>query len=554
MKYIPTIGLEIHAELKTRSKMFCSCANNPDEKRPNVNVCPICLGHPGTLPVLNKQAIRHVLLVGHAVGCTIADYTEWDRKNYFYPDIPKGYQISQYKYPLVTGGVIPVSVQEKVESEDNAQARNVSSAATQDKNSLLRHERSDMSKRAVVVVGGADQGLLPIAITRIHLEEDTAKSTHGQGKSADESLIDFNRAGVPLLELVTEPVIHDAETAGAFAREFQLLLRTLGVAEANMEKGELRVEANVSVAEEEKERSKELNKEKLGTKTEVKNLNSFRSVERAIAFEINRQIELLEKGEKVIQETRGWDENAGKTFSQRAKESSHDYRYFPDPDLPKLVISEIKEFSADEINKGMPELPWEKRARYRKDYGMTAKEAEIFVVSAIGLANYYEAVIEPFGDDMKRIKLATNYIANDYLYSMYLGDKMIGEINEVYNVNKITPNSFTELISLIAEGTLSSRGAKDLIDIVFKENPSIKDSFTGSFKDLAKKRNLIQKSDAGELESMVKEIIAKNPSVVADYKSGKLVALQFLVGQGMKLSKGSANPAVLKDVFLKELK
>jgi aspartyl-tRNA(Asn)/glutamyl-tRNA(Gln) amidotransferase subunit B len=531
--YIPTIGLEIHAELKTQSKMFCSCRNDPDEKRPNVNICPICLGHPGTLPVLNKQAIRHVLLVGHAVGGKIADYTEWDRKNYFYPDIPKGYQISQYKYPLISGGAIPVSVRSEISD------RKVES---------LKSKVESLEKRDFRL-GTFDSGLISIAITRIHLEEDTAKSTHGQGKSADESLVDFNRAGVPLLELVTEPVIHDAETAGSFAREFQLLLRTLGVAEANMEKGEMRVEANVSVASE-----KDTADGKFGTKTEVKNLNSFRSVEHAIAFEINRQIELLEKGEKVVQETRGWDENTGETFSQRAKESSHDYRYFPDPDLPKLVISEIKEFSPSNIKKDIPELPWDKRARYRKDYGMTAKEAEIFVVSAIGLTDYYEAVIEPFGDDMKRIKLATNYIANDYLYSMYLGDKMLGEINEVYNVNKITPNSFTELISLIAGGTLSSRGAKDLIGIVFKENPSIKDSFAGSFKDLAKKHNLIQKSDASELESMVKEIIAKNPAVVADYKAGKLVALQFLIGQGMKLSKGSANPEVLREVFLKQLK
>src|ERR1035437_4141070 len=364
-KYYPTIGLEIHAELKTNTKMFCGCKNDPDEEKPNVNICPVCMAHPGALPVPNKKAIENVIKVGLAIDGKIADFSEFDRKNYFYPDIPKGYQISQYKYPLVTGGVIPISLQEKT---------------------------SD------------------IAITRIHLEEDTAKSTHGQGKSIDESLVDFNRAGVPLLELVTEPVIHDAETASAFAREFQLLLRTLGVAEANMEKGELRVEANVSVASE-----GDTAGGRFGTKTEVKNLNSFRSVERAIDFEIKRQIELLEKGEKVIQETRGWDENAGKTYSQRAKESSHDYRYFPDPDLPKLVISEIPEFSADKIKKGTPELPWEKRARYQKDYGMTAKEAEIFVVSTIGLANYYESVIEPFGNDTKRIKLATNYIANDYL-------------------------------------------------------------------------------------------------------------------------------------------
>jgi aspartyl-tRNA(Asn)/glutamyl-tRNA(Gln) amidotransferase subunit B len=471
--------------------MFCSCANDPDEKRPNVNICPICLGHPGTLPVLNKKAIQHVLLVGHAVGGKIADYTEWDRKNYFYPDIPKGYQISQYKYPLVTGGTI-----------------------------------------------GA------VAITRIHLEEDTAKSTHGQGKSSDESLIDFNRAGVPLLELVTEPVIHDAETAGAFAREFQLLLRTLGVAEANMEKGGMRVEANVSVAKEENELKRQKPKvesRKLGTKTEVKNLNSFRSVERAIAFEIKRQSELLEKGDKVVQETRGWDENTAQTFSQRVKESSHDYRYFPDPDLPKLIISEITEFSADKIKKDMPELPWDKRTRLIRDFSMTAKEVAVFVEVPIA-GNYFESVTASLKDNKDISRLSINYILSDYLG---LIKKDHDEDYESF-INSIEPSNFTKLMKMISENKVSSRGAKDILVLMYKgdkREPLI----------IAEEKGLLQKSDAGELELMVREIITKNPSVVADYKSGKLVALQFLIGQGMKLSKGSANPEVLKKVFLKEL-
>ncbi len=274
-KYTATIGLEIHAELKTSSKMFCSCKNDPDEKRPNVNVCEVCTAQPGSLPVLNKEAIRKVLQVGLACGSNIADFTEWDRKNYFYPDIPKGYQISQYKYPLVLGGSIN-----------------------------------------------------GVQLTRIHLEEDTAKSTHDAG---DFSLVDYNRAGVALMELVTEPVIHDAKTASDFAKELQLLLQYLGAGDANMEKGEMRVEANISVS----------TTEKFGTKVEVKNLNSFRTVERAIAYEIERQIDAIEKGEKVVQETRGWDEAKQKTYSQRIKEDSHDYRYFPDPDLPKMMISEV---------------------------------------------------------------------------------------------------------------------------------------------------------------------------------------------------------------------
>ncbi len=310
-KYVTTIGLEVHAELKTQTKMFCDCRNNPDEERPNANVCPICMGHPGTLPTLNKQAIKNVLKVGLAVGGKIADFTEWDRKNYFYPDIPKGYQISQYKYPLVSGGAI----------------------------------------------NGVD-------ITRIHLEEDTGTSQH----KGEFSLVNYNRAGVPLMELVTEPVIHSAEQAGNFARELQLLLRTLGVSDSNMEKGEMRVEVNVSIAPE--------GATKFGTKVEVKNINSFKAAEKSIEFEVARMTALLDAGEgdKIVQETRGWDETKQKTFSQRIKETSDDYRYFPEPDLPKLKISEIPEFADAILRAELPELPWEKRARLIS-LGLTDQQA-----------------------------------------------------------------------------------------------------------------------------------------------------------------------------------
>src|SRR4051812_4751508 len=293
-KYVPTIGLEIHAELKPASKMFCSCKNDPDEERPNVNICPICMGHPGTLPVVNQEAVRHVLKVGVAVGGVLADFTEFDRKNYFYPDIPKGYQISQYKYPLVSGGAIN-----------------------------------------------------GIELTRIHLEEDTGTSQHEEG---DYSLVNYNRAGVPLMELVTEPVIHSAKDAVNFAKELQLLLRYLGAGEANLEKGEMRVEANISISK----------TEKFGTKVEVKNLNSFKAVEKAIEYEVARHIEVLESGGTLKQETRGWDETKGETFSQRSKEDSHDYRYFPDPDLPKLYISKIPELHKNVLKKEIGELPWDK--------------------------------------------------------------------------------------------------------------------------------------------------------------------------------------------------
>ena len=298
-EYIPTIGLEIHAELKTKTKMFCSCKNDPDEKKPNYNICPICMGHPGTLPVINKEAVKHILKVGVAIGGRIAEETEFDRKNYFYPDIPKGYQISQYKYPLVTGGQIN-----------------------------------------------------GISITRIHLEEDTASSVHTKG---DYSLVDFNRAGVPLLELVTEPTIHSASDASKFGEELQLLLQYLGVSEANMEKGEMRLEANVSVAKKDSE--------KLGTKVEVKNLNSFKSAEKAILYEVKRHINIIENGGKVDQETRGWDESKQETFSQRSKENSNDYRYFPEPDLPKLIISSIPDFSINALKGQIKETPKDRRVR-----------------------------------------------------------------------------------------------------------------------------------------------------------------------------------------------
>ena len=301
--YTATIGLEVHAELKTKSKMFCGCKNDPHNSKPNSYICPVCLAHPGTLPVPNEEAISMVLLFGRAVDATAATYSEFDRKNYFYPDIPKAYQISQYAFPFLTGG-----------------------------------------------------SLNGVELTRVHLEEDTARSQHEQ---AEVSLVDFNRAGVPLMELVTEPVIHDAKTAGTFARELQLLMQTINISDAQMERGEMRVEANISVSK----------TDKLGTKVEVKNLNSFKSVEGAIAYEIDRQIELLEKGEVISQETRGWDEVKLRTYTQRTKESAKDYRYFPDPDISKINVSTYEYFNINRLDEILPELPENKRIKY-KDIGL----------------------------------------------------------------------------------------------------------------------------------------------------------------------------------------
>lgn len=447
----PTIGLEVHAELNTRSKLFCSCPNNPDEKEPNLNICPVCLGHPGTLPVLNKAAVRAVLLVGTAVGGRLADFSEFDRKNYFYPDIPKGYQISQYKYPLVSGGEL--------------------------------------------------QG---VALTRIHLEEDTARSQHDT--HATHSLVDFNRAGVPLMELVTEPVITSAKQAADFARELQLLLRYLEVSEANLEKGEMRIEANISIAP----------AGSRGTKVEVKNLNSFRAVEKAIEYELKRQQELLEAGEKIVQETRGWDEVKGVTFSQRQKESSHDYRYFPEPDLPKLKLSEVPEFQNLEAT--LPELPWQKRERLQK-LGLQVQDIEQLLGDFELSALFAEAEAEL--GEAELIRTAANFILND----------IAGQRKKDPAWPLPAAAYLAEVVHKYHEGVIGSPQAKQAI-------------LSGK---------IVAAVDNATLPALVEKILNNNPASVADYKAGKQTALQFLVGQGMRESKGTANPEVLKKLFLEQL-
>jgi aspartyl-tRNA(Asn)/glutamyl-tRNA(Gln) amidotransferase subunit B len=467
--YRPTIGLEVHAELKTRTKMFCESKNDSRELRPNVNICPVCLAHPGTLPVINKEAVRHVLRVGSTLGSTLADFSEFDRKSYFYPDIPKGYQISQYEHPLVAGG-----------------------------------------------------SLNGVAITRVHLEEDTARSTHG----GDKSLVDFNRAGIPLMELVTEPVIHDAETAGAFARELQLLLRTLGASEANLEQGEMRIEANISVSD----------SEEFGTKVEVKNLNSFRSVERAIAYEIQRQSALIDSGGKVVQETRGWDEGKQETFHQRFKEGSADYRYFPEPDLPKLVLSEVPEFSHTVLKESLPELPWVRRARYT-ELGLKSEDVA-FLVSTNERSTFFDAVLTEIANDTELIALASNYITSD-LAGYYAKS---GDLEYAH----VTPRAFVELLRMVTESKLSSRGAKDVLALMASKG--------GEPAVLAKEKGLMQIADTEALRVVVQAVIAEHAGVADEYRAGKDAALQFLVGQAMKASKGAGNPGILRELFVQELK
>ncbi|HRH26988.1 MAG TPA: Asp-tRNA(Asn)/Glu-tRNA(Gln) amidotransferase subunit GatB [Parcubacteria group bacterium] len=472
-KYRMTIGLEIHAELNTKSKMFCSCKNSSFDKEevlPNTNICPVCMGYPGTLPVINKEAVRKVLLVGHSIGSSLADFTEFDRKNYFYPDIPKGYQISQYKFPLVRGGSIA-----------------------------------------------------GVELTRIHLEEDTARSSH---EMPGVSLVDYNRAGVPLLELVTEPVIHSSEQAMNFAKELQLLLQYLNVSNANMEKGEMRVEVNISISD----------SEKFGTKVEVKNINSFKAAGKAIDYEFKRQASLLEEGKVVVQETRGWDENKGMTFSQRLKESANDYRYFPDPDLPKLILSEVSEFTNEALSKNIPEIPELKRQRLAKDYGIKDSDIEVYIGNR-DASKFFETVAVSL-DGEGLVQTASNYITSDIV-------GLSKNLKQDFVVGSIETSSFVKLMGMIGKGELSSRGAKDVLKIMFETG--------GDAEVIAKQKGLIQKNDIEEIRKMAEKIISNNPDSVSEYKSGKESLLQFFVGQGMKESKGSVNPEVFKKVILELL-
>lgn len=455
--------------------MFCDSRNDPDEKTPNVNICPVCMAHPGTLPVINRAAVKHILKIGLAVGGKLADFTEFDRKNYFYPDIPKGYQLSQYQYPLVAGGT-----------------------------------------------------LNGVKLTRVHLEEDTARSSHERG---DYSLVDFNRAGIPLMELVTEPVIRSVAEASAFARELQTLLRTLGASDANMEKGEMRVEANVSVSA----------TDVVGTKVEVKNLNSFRAVERAIAYETARQSKLLKQGEKVIQETRGWDEAKQATFSQRLKEESHDYRYFPDPDLPKLKLSEIPELGEENLRREMPEVPWEKRARLMREFGIKEESARIFTEHT-ALGTFFEEAARHLGNP-RGYSLAENYIMTD-LAGLSADEEGLSAAGDG-RFGGVTPESFAELITMLQAQAISSRAGKDILAIMYREG--------GMPEDVARSRGLLQQSDAGELTAIAKIVIQRHAAVATEFRAGKTAALQFLVGQIMKESKGAANPALAREALEKLL-
>lgn len=463
----PTIGLEIHVELKTATKMFCDCANDPHEAHANTNVCPVCLGHPGTLPTINKKAIESLIKVGLALGAQIAPYTKFDRKNYFYPDLPKGYQISQYDLPLVSGGAIN-----------------------------------------------------GIRIRRIHMEEDVGRLQHiGQ-----TSVIDYNRASVPLMELVTEPDVRSADEAVAFARQLQLILRYLGVSDADMEKGQMRIEPNVSL--------------NMGTKVELKNINSFKAVHDGIEYEIQRHTKALETGEQLRQETRGWDEQKKATVHQRFKEDAHDYRYFPEPDLPPLVPAEI--FDLELLKNTIPELPQAKRARLLEQYPLTADQADILVNDPAS-ARYFEESASELSEKIPAdppLHVLANYLLSDI--RGFISQRQM-ELSDL----RIPPEHFAHLIALVHEKKITTRQAKDMIPLMHEKNADPEELIeSGGFQAAGEDR----------IASVVDEVIAQNEKVAGDYKNGKTAALQFLIGKAIGALKGAADPQTLTELFRQRLK
>jgi aspartyl-tRNA(Asn)/glutamyl-tRNA(Gln) amidotransferase subunit B len=505
-RYEPVIGIEVHAQLRTASKMFCGCAASGDDTTPNTRTCPVCLGLPGALPVINRRAVEHVLATGMAIGATVPSATRWDRKNYFYPDLPKGYQISQYELPLASNG-------------------------------SLTFETGD--------------GERTVRIRRAHLEEDTARLVHAalpDGRKV--SLVDFDRSGMPLMEIVTEPDVRSAEEARRYAEELQRVLRYVGASDAEMERGQMRVEANVSL------RLRGI--EAFGTRVEVKNMNSFRSVERAIAFEIERQAAALDAGETMRQQTRGWDDDRGITYVMRDKEDSEDYRYFPEPDLPPLRTDAAW---LDEIRARIPELPAGRRARYVADLGLSPYDAGI-LTAARETADYFEAAVAaaaaagggsgsgvaapgvpgtaPAGGASP--KAIANWVSGELarLVNAAAGTPK-GRIDQA----GIAPADLAALVALVEAGGVSGTNAKEALAVAFE---------TGEVPvAVVEARGLARIADAGELDVEVGAALAANPDAVADYRAGKAQAAGFLVGQVMKRTRGRADAAAVRAVLVARL-
>jgi len=471
------IGLEVHVELKTKTKIFCGCPTQFGGE-PNTHVCPICLGLPGVLPVLNKKVLEFAVKAGLALNCRIAQFSKFDRKNYFYPDLPKAYQISQYDLPIAADGFLEIDV-------------------------------DGVTKK--------------IGIIRLHMEEDAGKLTH-QGltiSSSNSSLVDYNRTGVPLIEIVSAPDIRSAQEAKAYLETLKSIIEYIDVSDVKMEQGSLRCDANISIRP---KGSKEF-----GTKTEVKNLNSFRSVQRAIQYEINRQIEAVQNGEEIIQETRTWDENKGITLPLRSKEEAHDYRYFPEPDLTPLVIDTNW---VQELKAGLPEMPKERKERLITEHGLPEYDAGV-ITGSRALADFYDRTVSIYPD----YKAVSNWIMVELLRLLNLENMEISEA-------KIKPEGLAKMLKMIENNTISGKIAKQVFEEMFKtgQDPEV----------IVKNKGLVQISDEGQLRALIEKVVADNPKSVEDFKAGKEKALGFLVGQIMKETKGQANPGVVNKL-LKEI-
>ena len=474
MKYQPVIGLEVHVELATESKMFCGCpVVDSVEAEPNIAVCPVCSAMPGTLPVVNERAVEYAMRVGLALGCKIEPVSIFARKNYFYPDLPKGYQISQFEEPLATNGEIIIQT---------------------------------------------DKGEKVVRVLRAHLEEDAGKLTHVDGAS----LVDLNRAGVPLLEIVSQPDMHSAAEARAYAENLRDILRYLGVNSGNMEKGVIRFEANTSV--------RPVGTEKLGIRTEVKNLNSFRSMEDAINYEIARQSKVLDEGGEVDQVTMGWDEVAGKTYVMRGKEDAHDYRYFPEPDLPPLKIDDAWR---ERVRADLPELPRAKLERFLADFQLSEYDAKV-LVSDRAIAEYFEETVK----NNVKPKAVVNWMMGELFARMNQAEVGIDEI-------KVTPKALAELISLVSEGKINKNTAKEVLGDVFESGKAP--------QAIVEEKGLAQVSDTALILGFVSSVINAHPDEVTSYRSGKVGVANFLFGQVMREARGRANPQILREELMKQL-
>ncbi len=492
MAYIPTIGMEIHFHLKTTSKMFCGCANTYSSQ-PNVNICPVCTGQPGALPVPNQQAIEWIGLIGLGLNCQLAEQFSFERKNYFYPDLPKGYQITSTTHPPCIGGHLMV-------------------------------------------------GQKKIRVNHIHLEEDTGSLKHD---TAGVTLVDLNRSSAPLVELVTEPDMTSGWEAKTFCSELQLILRTLEVADADMEKGQMRCEVNISLRPE--------GQAEFGTKVEIKNLNSFRAVERAIEYEIERQAALLDKGETVSQETRGWDEKQQRTVAQRRKEEAHDYRYFPEPDIPPLTFDQAR---YEQLRATLPELPAAKRQRFMGEYGFAEDDARI-LANEPSLAAFTEAVVSelqgwlessddtntPGGDIWRDNQAALSKLVSGWITSELF--KIIKDTGIALADTKVTPENFAEFLTLVYQKKINSSAAQQVLQLMVEtgQDPS----------DIVEAEGLSQLDDTAALTAAVQAVVDANPDQVAAYKGGKEALFKFFVGQVMKETKGRANPEVVGELLKKAL-